>query len=85
MNDNQNLVLVTGAGGFIGGSLVRELRAWGCKRIRAVDAKPMRAGLEWFFRVLSEPRRLGPRYLRDNPVFMLNILQQALGKEPPPL
>lgn len=31
MNDNQNLVLVTGAGGFIGGSLVRELRARDCK------------------------------------------------------
>jgi N-acetylglucosaminyldiphosphoundecaprenol N-acetyl-beta-D-mannosaminyltransferase len=45
----------------------------------------MRAGLEWFFRVLTEPRRLGPRYLRDNPVFLWNILRQALGKEPPPL
>src|SRR5579862_2604660 len=45
----------------------------------------MRAGLEWFFRMLSEPRRLGPRYLRDNPVFAWNILLQALGKTPPPL
>lgn len=45
----------------------------------------MRAGLEWFFRVLTEPRRLGPRYLRDNPVFVWNILCQALGREPPPL
>jgi N-acetylglucosaminyldiphosphoundecaprenol N-acetyl-beta-D-mannosaminyltransferase len=45
----------------------------------------IRAGLEWFFRVLTEPRRLGPRYLRDNPVFIWNILRQALGKEPPPL
>jgi N-acetylglucosaminyldiphosphoundecaprenol N-acetyl-beta-D-mannosaminyltransferase len=43
------------------------------------------AGLEWFFRVLTEPRRLGPRYLRDNPVFVWNILRQALGKAPPPL
>ena len=45
----------------------------------------MRAGLEWFFRMLSEPRRLGPRYLKDNPVFLWNILLQALGREPPPL
>lgn len=45
----------------------------------------MRAGLEWFFRLLTEPRRLGPRYLMDNPVFLWNILRQALGKEPPPL
>lgn len=45
----------------------------------------MSIGLEWFFRVLTEPRRLGPRYLRDNPVFIWNILRQTLGKEPPPL
>lgn len=45
----------------------------------------MRAGLEWFFRMLSEPRRLVPRYLKDNPVFIWNILRQAMGKEPPPL
>jgi N-acetylglucosaminyldiphosphoundecaprenol N-acetyl-beta-D-mannosaminyltransferase len=45
----------------------------------------MRAGLEWFFRMISEPRRLGPRYLKDNPVFIWNILLQTLGKSPPPL
>jgi len=45
----------------------------------------MRAGLEWFFRVLTEPRRLGPRYLKDNPVFIWNLLLQAFGKTPPPL
>lgn len=45
----------------------------------------MRSGLEWFFRVLTEPGRLGPRYLRDNPVFIWNILLQALGRVPPPL
>ena len=45
----------------------------------------MRSGLEWFFRVLTEPRRLGPRYLKDNPTFVWNILLQALGKTPPPL
>lgn len=45
----------------------------------------IRLGLEWLFRILTEPRRLGPRYLKDNPVFVWNMLCQALGKEPPPL
>jgi N-acetylglucosaminyldiphosphoundecaprenol N-acetyl-beta-D-mannosaminyltransferase len=45
----------------------------------------MRVGLEWLFRFLTEPRRLGPRYLRDNPIFAWNVLQQILGKTPPPL
>ena len=40
MSDLQDLVVVTGAGGFIGGNLVADLRARGHKRIRAVDIKP---------------------------------------------
>jgi len=43
----QNLVVVTGAGGFIGGNLVASLRAQGYKRIRAVDCKPFD---EWYQR-----------------------------------
>lgn len=35
------LVLVTGAGGFIGGHLVSHLRAQGYKNLRAVDVKPL--------------------------------------------
>ena len=38
------LVLITGAGGFIGGHMVAELRRQGCQRIRAVDIKPF---AEW--------------------------------------
>ncbi len=38
-----------------------------------------RGGLEWLFRLLTEPRRLWRRYLRNNPLFILMILQQALG------
>src|SRR6266849_3812802 len=47
MSDHLNLVLVTGAGGFIGGNLVADLRARGHKRIRAVDIKPFH---EWYQR-----------------------------------
>jgi GDP-D-mannose 3', 5'-epimerase len=39
------LLVVTGAGGFIGGSLVARLRAQGRRRIRAVDIKPL---TEWY-------------------------------------
>ena len=40
-----DLVVVTGAGGFIGGSLVADLRQKGYKKIRAVDIKPTG---EWY-------------------------------------
>src|SRR5215510_7767872 len=43
--DTSDLVLVTGAGGFIGGHLVAELRRRGHRRIRAVDVKPFG---EWY-------------------------------------
>ncbi|MEO6788925.1 MAG: NAD-dependent epimerase/dehydratase family protein, partial [Chthoniobacteraceae bacterium] len=36
-----NKVLVCGAGGFIGGHLVADLRRQGVKGIRAVDQKPL--------------------------------------------
>jgi nucleoside-diphosphate-sugar epimerase len=38
---NDKLIVVTGAGGFIGGSLVSSLRQKGYSRIRAVDVKPL--------------------------------------------
>jgi exopolysaccharide biosynthesis WecB/TagA/CpsF family protein len=37
------------------------------------------AGLEWFFRLLSEPRRLWRRYLLLNPAYLLLVALQALG------
>jgi nucleoside-diphosphate-sugar epimerase len=43
--DRDDLVLVTGAGGFIGGHLVSDLRRRGHRRIRAVDIKPLD---EWY-------------------------------------
>jgi nucleoside-diphosphate-sugar epimerase len=45
--DKDALVVVTGAGGFIGGHLVAELRRLGHRRIRAVDLKPV---AQWFQR-----------------------------------
>ena len=39
-----NLILVTGAGGFIGGHLIAELRRQGKRNLRAVDIKPLK---EW--------------------------------------
>jgi N-acetylglucosaminyldiphosphoundecaprenol N-acetyl-beta-D-mannosaminyltransferase len=38
-----------------------------------------RSGLEWLFRLLSEPRRLWRRYLVNNPWFLWLVLLQALG------
>lgn len=38
-----------------------------------------RSGLEWLFRLCTEPRRLGPRYLKTNPLFILNVLAQKTG------
>ena len=34
-----------------------------------------RRGLEWFFRLSTEPRRLWKRYLRNNPAFVARILR----------
>src|SRR5499425_3337302 len=42
-----DLIVVTGAGGFIGGNLVKDLRAKGFTRIRAIDKKPL---YEWYLR-----------------------------------
>ena len=39
----------------------------------------MRIGMEWFFRLITEPRRLWKRYLRDNPRFVVLFALQLLG------
>lgn len=44
----RGVVLVTGAGGFIGGHLVRYLKEQGVERIRAVDIKPLHAWYQRF-------------------------------------
>jgi N-acetylglucosaminyldiphosphoundecaprenol N-acetyl-beta-D-mannosaminyltransferase len=54
-------------------------------RIRQAPRWMMRAGLEWFFRLCMEPRRLGPRYLRNNPPFLWHIVLQQTGIREYPL
>jgi N-acetylglucosaminyldiphosphoundecaprenol N-acetyl-beta-D-mannosaminyltransferase len=39
-----------------------------------------RSGMEWAFRLMSEPRRLWRRYLINNPRFLWLILHQVLGR-----
>lgn len=38
-----------------------------------------RSGLEWLFRLVTEPRRLWRRYLVYNPLFVTLVLLQAVG------
>ena len=38
-----------------------------------------RSGLEWLFRLCSEPRRLWRRYLKNNPLFVWRIFCQFTG------
>jgi N-acetylglucosaminyldiphosphoundecaprenol N-acetyl-beta-D-mannosaminyltransferase len=35
-----------------------------------------RSGLEWFYRLCQEPRRLARRYLKNNPLFVLKVAGQ---------
>jgi N-acetylglucosaminyldiphosphoundecaprenol N-acetyl-beta-D-mannosaminyltransferase len=42
-----------------------------------------RIGMEWCFRMWTEPRRLLRRYLRNNPMFMFLIALQLLGLRRP--
>jgi N-acetylglucosaminyldiphosphoundecaprenol N-acetyl-beta-D-mannosaminyltransferase len=48
-------------------------------RVRQAPRWMMGAGLEWTFRLWVEPRRLGPRYLRNIPPFLWHIFLQEIG------
>ncbi|HMD62130.1 MAG TPA: WecB/TagA/CpsF family glycosyltransferase [Opitutaceae bacterium] len=48
-------------------------------RVRQAPRWIQGAGLEWLFRLCMEPRRLGPRYLTTNPLFILRAAAQKLG------
>ena len=48
-------------------------------RIRDSSEWIKRAGLQWFHRLLQDPRRLLWRYLRNNPEFICRIALQLAG------
>jgi N-acetylglucosaminyldiphosphoundecaprenol N-acetyl-beta-D-mannosaminyltransferase len=48
-------------------------------RIQDCPAWVKRAGLQWFHRLLQDPRHLWRRYLHNNPAFVLHILLQLTG------
>jgi N-acetylglucosaminyldiphosphoundecaprenol N-acetyl-beta-D-mannosaminyltransferase len=37
-----------------------------------------RAGLEWLFRLIQEPRRLWRRYLWNNPAYLVLLARQVV-------
>jgi N-acetylglucosaminyldiphosphoundecaprenol N-acetyl-beta-D-mannosaminyltransferase len=45
-------------------------------RVRQAPRWMQRSGLEWFFRLCCEPRRLWKRYLKNNPLFLWRALCQ---------
>lgn len=48
-------------------------------RVKQAPRWMQRSGLEWFFRLTQEPRRLWRRYLRNNPRFAVLAAAQLLG------
>jgi N-acetylglucosaminyldiphosphoundecaprenol N-acetyl-beta-D-mannosaminyltransferase len=48
-------------------------------KIKQAPRWMQRSGLEWFYRLWHEPRRLAKRYLRNNPLFVLKFSAQLLG------
>ncbi|HVU23003.1 MAG TPA: WecB/TagA/CpsF family glycosyltransferase [Opitutus sp.] len=48
-------------------------------RVRQAPRWIQRSGFEWLFRLCAEPRRLAPRYLKSNPLFLLRLAAQATG------
>ncbi|MDR3457322.1 MAG: WecB/TagA/CpsF family glycosyltransferase [Verrucomicrobiae bacterium] len=48
-------------------------------RVKQAPLWMQRSGLEWLYRLGSEPRRLGRRYLRNNPLFVGKFFAQRTG------
>lgn len=48
-------------------------------RVRQAPRWMQRAGLEWVFRLVQEPRRLARRYVLGNPRFLAHLFCQATG------
>lgn len=54
-------------------------------RVRQAPRWMQRSGLEWLFRLITEPRRLWRRYLLYNPLFVFYVSLQLLGLRRLPL
>lgn len=54
-------------------------------RVRQAPPWIRGSGFEWLFRFAMEPRRLGWRYLRTNPLFLAHVLAQKTGVRRYPL
>jgi N-acetylglucosaminyldiphosphoundecaprenol N-acetyl-beta-D-mannosaminyltransferase len=54
-------------------------------RVRQAPRWMQRSGLEWFYRLCQEPRRLAKRYFKNNPLFALKIAGQLSGLKKYPL
>jgi N-acetylglucosaminyldiphosphoundecaprenol N-acetyl-beta-D-mannosaminyltransferase len=54
-------------------------------RMRQAPRWMQRSGLEWFYRLCREPRRLAKRYFRNNPLFVLKFLGQLAGVKKYPI
>ena len=48
-------------------------------RVRQAPRWIQRSGWEWLYRLGQEPRRLGRRYLKNNPLFVLRVAGQLSG------
>ena len=49
-------------------------------RIRQAPRWMQRSGLEWLYRLCTEPRRLAPRYFKNNPLFILRVLAEKFRR-----
>jgi len=54
-------------------------------RVKQAPPWMQRSGLEWFYRLCQEPRRLAKRYFKNNPLFVLKIAGQLCGMKKYPL
>jgi N-acetylglucosaminyldiphosphoundecaprenol N-acetyl-beta-D-mannosaminyltransferase len=54
-------------------------------RVKQAPPWIQRSGLEWFYRLCSEPKRLWKRYLRNNPLFVGRAFCQLTGLRRYPL
>jgi N-acetylglucosaminyldiphosphoundecaprenol N-acetyl-beta-D-mannosaminyltransferase len=54
-------------------------------RVKQAPRWMQKTGLEWFYRLCQEPKRLAKRYLKNNPLFALKIFGQLCGWKKYPL